>query len=307
MRIVVTGGAGFIGSHLVDLLARKGNDLMVLDDLSTGNLDSIHDWLQRKQPRVHFDLCDIRNADHVHCSLEAFRPEAICHLAAQPAISVAWKHPRLTAEVNEIGTLNLIDAAKEYGAKRIVFASTSAVYGDRPGALYEFDACVPVTPYGISKAAAEAYLQVLYPNCVILRLGNVYGPRQKPVGSNQIVPLIFRHFLYGEDFKIIGDGRQKRDYVFVEDVANAFQFALYGDAGTYNIASGHQTSVNALCALLEGLYGAQGYRWEHTDENDARQSVNLCISAARKGLGWNPGVSLQDGLARTAEWWNGRK
>lgn len=306
MRICVTGGAGFIGSHVVELLARKGNDVLILDDLSTGNMAWISDLIQHKT-RVHFDLCDIRNKEHVRCALMAFQPEIICHLAAQPAISTSWANPVLNAEVNEMGTLNLIDSAKEFGARKIIFASTSAVYlSPHTGILYEDSQCGPTAPYGISKLAAESYLRALFEDSVILRLGNVYGPRQVPIGQNQVIPLILRHFLYGDDFSIIGDGRQKRDFIFVEDVADAFLLAMYGDAGTYNIASGHQTSVNDLAALLEALYGVQGYPWLHTSTQDARRDVIMDISAARAGISWKPSKCLKDGLAKTADWWNNR-
>lgn len=307
MRVCVTGGAGFIGSHVVHLLARKGNDVLVLDDLSTGNIDWIHDLIQHKT-RVHFDLCDIRNRDHVHCALEAFRPEIICHLAAQAAISTSWMFPAQTAEVNELGTLNLIEAAKEFGARKIIFASTSAVYSDSlRGKINVYTPCSPQNPYGISKLAAEGYLRALFPESIILRLGNVYGPRQFPIGHNQVVPLMFQHFLIGQEFSITGDGKQRRDFVFVDDVADAFLLAMWGHAGTYNIASGHQTSVNDLAAVLEVIYGVPGYAWEHTAQQDPRRDVDMDITAADEGLGWKPSTRLSKGLQITAEWWNCRK
>jgi UDP-glucose 4-epimerase len=292
---------------VVELLAHKGNDILVLDDLSTGNVAWISDLIQHKT-RVHFDLCDIRNKEHLRCALMAFQPEAICHLAAQPAISTSWMFPAQSAEINEIGTLNLIDSAKEFGARRIIFASTSAVYHESLHIpLHEYSTCEPHNPYGISKLAAEQYLRALFQTCLILRLGNVYGPRQFPVGHNQVVPLMFQHFLQYKQFYITGDGKQRRDFVFVSDVAEAFLAALYGDPGTYNIASGHQTSVNELAALLEGLYGAQGYPWDRTKENDPRQEVNLDVSEAKVKLGWRAEHSLKDGLAITADWWNNRQ
>lgn len=306
MRVLITGGAGFIGSHVVELVAHKGNDVQILDDLSTGNMAWIADLVQHKE-RVHFDLCDIRNREHVRAAFMAFRPQIVMHLAAQPAISTSWDNPRLNAEVNELGTLNLIDSAKEFFVTRMIFASTSAVYHDNNHVLFEYSAIEPVTPYGISKMAAERYLRALTTESVILRLGNVYGPRQMPIGKNQVIPLMFRKLLYGDEFHIIGDGRQKRDWVFVGDVAEAFLAAMWGKAGTYNIASGHSISVNDLSDAVEASCEFFGHTWSYAGQQDPRREVAMDISAARDGLDWKPSRCLKDGLKLTAEWWKTRK
>src|SRR5574341_1609885 len=138
MRICITGGAGFIGSHVAELFSRKQHELLILDDLSTGNMALIEPLLKNPK-RIHFDLCDIRNRSHVHCALMAFRPEVICHLAAQSAVSNSWDDPAFNAQVNEVGTLNLIESAVAFGARKILFASTSAVYDDwQSGRLHEY-------------------------------------------------------------------------------------------------------------------------------------------------------------------------
>lgn len=306
MRVVVTGGAGFIGSHVVELFARKGNDVLILDDLSTGRMEWIQPILLKRKNHVAFDLCDIRNFDHLNCAFAEFHPNLICHLAAQPAISISWEDPALNAQVNELGTLNLINAAKGYNA-RFIMASTSAVYRCNRHVLREDMPCLPDSPYGISKLAAENYVRTLCREGIVLRLGNVYGPRQVPLGKNQLVPLILRHFLYGDPFAIFGNGEQRRDFVYVEDVADAFLMAAWGKPGIYNVASGDSVPVNEVAGILSGLYGSRDYEWDHTDQPDARQEVLMDVTAAANGLSWCSTHSLKDGLLMTAEWWNNRK
>jgi UDP-glucose 4-epimerase len=308
MRVLITGGAGFIGSHVAELYSHKGNDLMILDDLSTGRMEWIADLIQKRKWRTAFDLCDIRDRNHVRCSILAFQPQVVCHLAAQPAISTSWSDPILNAQVNELGTLNVLDAVIDADCgTRMIFASTSAVYAETGHILREGSLLGPRTPYGVSKLAAEQYVRELWPNSVLLRLGNVYGPKQAPIGRNQVVPLMLRHLLYGDDFQIIGDGNQSRDFVYVEDVADAFLLAAWGRPGTYNIASGISTGVNFVAHTLEEFYGMSGYEWQHSKEQDARRDVIMDNTAANNGLDWKPSHSLRDGLALTAEWWNNQK
>lgn len=307
MRVIVTGGAGFIGSHVVELYARKGNDVLVLDDLSTGRMEWIADLVQKRR-RVAFDLCDIRDRNHVRCSIMGFQPQVICHLAAQPAISTSWDDPILTVQVNELGTLNILDAVIDADCgTRLIFASTSAVYRETSKILYEGNALAPTSPYGASKLAAETYIQELWKNSVLLRLGNVFGPRQMPIGKNQVVPLMIRHLLFGEEFSIYGDGRQERDYIYATDVAEAFLMAAYGTPGIYNVCTGHSVSVNEIASLLAASYGATGYEWCRTPEQDPRRQVLMDSSRARDGLCWEAHVSPRDGISLTAEWWNNRK
>lgn len=305
MRILITGGAGFIGSHVAALMCQKQNEVMILDDLSTGRMEWVNELVVRKHS-VGFDLCRVETWGHVDPVIKGFRPDVICHLAAQPAISTSWADPILNANVNEIGTLNLVLSAREHGVKRFIFTSTSAVYKETLASTKECSPKEPNSPYGISKLAAEFYVRSIFPNSVVLRLGNVYGPRQVPVGENQVIPRILRHFLYGDDFSIHGDGEQKRDFVFVEDVAEAFLMALWGKPGTFNVATGERVSVNELAKMIELMYGVPGYGWKHTKQQDPRRDIILDVSAAHKELGWKPRHSLQDGLQITCEWWNNR-
>lgn len=307
MRVMVTGGCGFIGSHVVELLVKKQHDVMILDDLSTGKMEWVQEVITNHSKKVNFDLCRIQTWAHVDPLIQGFRPDVICHLAAQPAISTSWEDPILNAEVNEIGTLNLLLSAKQHGVKRFIFTSTSAVYKETVLLTTECAPREPASPYGISKLAAETYTRAIFPNSVVLRLGNVYGPRQVPIGENQVVPRILRHFLYGDDFAIHGDGEQKRDFVYVQDVAEAFLLAMWGKPGVFNIASGLRTSVNALARWFEAAYQVPGYKWQHTAEQDPRRDILLDVSAAHRELGWKAKHNLVDGLAATNQWWNTKK
>lgn len=301
MRVLVTGIAGFIGSHTGELLLRNGCQVMGMDDFSTGKADNLGDYITLGGRYVH---CDITLPSMVEV-FNSFKPEAIIHLAAQAAISTSIENPIRDMRTNGIGTIRVLQAAKKHGVKRLVIASTSAVYRDDNGLwkVKESTDYGPKSPYGISKVAAEMYTRTLFPNHVILRFGNVYGPRQVPIGENQVIPRMIRHIQHGDQFYIHGDGHQKRDFVYVTDVANACYHALGGASGTYNIASGQAFSVNEIAGMIEEIYGIEGYPWDHTQENDPRRKVSLNVSEAARCLDWKPNVCIREGLKRTVEWW----
>jgi nucleoside-diphosphate-sugar epimerase len=301
MRILLDGGCGFIGSHAADYLSMElKHKVFILDNLSTGRKEN----LEHEYPLM---IGDIANINHVQEAFDRFAPDAVVHLAAQAAISTSWEFPDVDARTNILGTLNLICACKKYNVERMVFSSTSAVYdvGDMLP-LKESQRVGPDSPYGISKLTAETYIRTLLPGSVILRLGNVYGLRQVPLGENQVVPRMIRHFENGDVFAINGDGEQKRDFVYVSDVAHAISCALHGEAGTYNIAGGQSTTVNQLAAIMESIYEVPGYNWLHTNVNDPRRDNCLDIARAKKGLNWEPGMGLWDGLRETVTWWKMR-
>ncbi len=306
-RVMVMGGAGFIGSHIVDLLHRNtSNQLFVFDDLSTGRHENVRHLISEKfNTRIKFDMLDVKKREHVDDAVSRFRPEVIVLLAAQAAISRSEADPKFDADTNIGGMLNVISAARRFEARRIVFSSTSAVYREkRWGKLRETDFCEPKSPYGISKLAAEHYLRSQFRNSVVLRFGNVFGPRQTPIGENQVIPRMIRHFQFGDDFQIFGDGRQTRDYIYVEDVADAVCCAtILGEPGTYNIASGKRMSVNQVARTLEEVYEVPGYPWEHRAESDPRKDICLDVRKAGDFLGWKPRVSFTEGVKRTVEWW----
>jgi len=295
----VTGGAGFIGSHIVERLVSLGHEPVVLDDLSTGQLANI--------PRdVRFIAGSITNANLASRAMEGV--SCVLHLAAQRSVTNSMSNPGLDAEVNVLGTVQLLQCAAQAGVTRFVFASTGgALYGDtdcRP--TPETFATEPLSPYGISKLTAERYLahyeRRFGMGCTILRLANVYGPRQDAGGEGGVVAIFMERMLRGEPITVYGDGEQTRDYVYVEDVASAFvRAALNSATGTFNIGTGRETSVNELVSTLEAVTGAEG---DCTFvEGRKGEVMRSCVDPSRAmfHLGWQSTTSLSDGLRATLE------
>lgn len=302
MKILVTGSAGFIGSHVVDLLLKEGHQVLGLDDMSSGHEENLN-------LKADFHKLNIASWYELVAEFVDFEPEAVIHLAAQPSICDSIDNPIRDGYVNVMGTLNVIRASQKIGVKRLVFSSTSAVYDDMYSSLPtpEEWPTHPSSPYGISKLAAESYVRLLMPNeGTVLRFGNVYGPRQLPLGQNQVVPKMIRHFEYGDEFVIHGGGFQQRDMVYVGDVARACLLALEGTPDIYNIASMRAVSVNQVASIIENIYEVPGYAWEHDNQEDPRLKVELNIWKAEKGLGWKPEVDLKEGLKKTVEWWKAK-
>ena len=297
MKILVTGAAGFIGSHVVDLLS-KDHEILALDNLSTGKRENI-------DPKIQFAKCDITAFFDLLGEMYDFEPQAVIHLAAQSAIMTSIENPIRDAHHNIMGTLNVIHACQKMGINRLIFSSTSAVYNIHEVVypLKETTSLKPESPYGISKLAAESYVRLQMPEGIILRFGNVYGPRQVPIGENQVIPRMIKHFKNGDQFFIHGDGKQKRDFVYVGDVARAVKAALTGNPGIYNIASRDSVSINELATMIESLYDLPGYQWMHTDTQDPRRDSCMDIFAASMGLDWKPEMNIEAGLKRTVEWW----
>lgn len=301
MRVIVTGGCGFIGSHVVDLLATHDNQVHVIDDLSTGN------EVRSITTKALFSKFDIGFSPVlVDRIFEAFKPEVVLHLAAQAAITVSETKPDKDLMTNGVGTINVLQAAKAVGVRRFVFASTSAVYADTAKRhLSETSKSEPASAYGISKLAAEQYVHWAFPNnSVILRLGNVYGPRQVPIGENQLIARMLNHLKNHEPFYIHGDGKQERDFVYVEDVARAFLAGINGKPGTYNISSGKPTSVNEAAEIMAEMWGFPGYEWKHDpNRQDPRRRVWLDVNLAAADLRWQAKQSLAIGIDETIKWW----
>lgn len=307
MRVLVTGGAGFIGSHVCDHLLAAGHEVAALDDLSSGSRRNL-------SGRVTLYEGDVRDARFVELVFSEVKPDRVCHQAAQVSVSRSVREPRFDAEVNVLGLLNVLEASARHGADRVVFASTGgALYGDVFEPVPETAPADPASPYGVSKLAGEGYLRAFARDrglpAVALRYANVYGPRQDPHGEAGVIAIFTRALLNGETCTINGDGRYVRDYVYVDDVAHANVLALERDAtngpspfAAYNIGTGSGTDVNTLFESLRAL-AAPGARaaFGPPRPGDLRSSL-LDSSKAGRELGWRPSVPLEEGLRATVAW-----
>jgi UDP-glucose 4-epimerase len=303
MRILVSGGAGFIGSNIVDaLVAAKSHDLAVVDDLSSGKREQV-------SPDVRLHHADIRNADEVRLIIDRERPDVLLHLAAQMDVRKSVAEPAFDAEVNIGGFLNLMEAGREQGLRRVIFASTGgAIYGEQQQfPCAEQHPCRPLSPYGIAKLATEAYLffyKAQYGiDYVSLRYANVYGPRQDPHGEAGVVAIFCGRLLAGKACTIYGDGGQTRDYIYVGDVARANLAALNNPvSGAFNIGTGIETSVNQLFQSLARIAGSDiAPEYAPARPGEQRRSVISPAQAAAE-LTWKPEVTLEVGLRRTFEY-----
>ncbi len=295
-RALVTGGAGFIGSHLVDALLADGYEVSVVDDLSCGDARNVPE-----QARLH--TLDITDRAALHAAIEQAAPRAIFHLAAQASVTASVENPGRDCQVNVQGTLNVLDAAGGLGIP-VVFTSTGgALYGDAaPRPTPEDRIPAPLSPYGASKWAAEAYVNTwsLAGNIphAVCRLGNVYGPRQNPHGEAGVVA-IFSHRLHvGEAPTLYGRGAPTRDYVYVEDVVRAL-LAASGRRGTFNIATGVETDVTTLWNVLRAAAGSALEPQLADLRAGELQHSCLDVSRAERELGWRSEVSIEEGLRRT--------
>jgi UDP-glucose 4-epimerase len=297
VRAVVTGGAGFIGSNVVDALLERGDDVHVLDDLSRGKRENVADGAQLHEGDIRQDIAAL---------FADVKPDVCFHLAAQIDVRVSVERPELDADVNVVGTLQVLEAARAYGTK-LVFSSTGgAIYGECDGPAPEDHPRAPLAPYGVSKLAAEEYIAAynrLYGSThVSLRYGNVYGPRQDPHGEAGVVAIFMNALRDGKTPRIYGDGSQTRDYVFVGDVVAATLTAAEHAGGVLNIGTGVETSVLDLYERTQRAAGIERAA-EHADARpgELQRSV-LDPSLAARELGWRPAHSLDDGLAATWTW-----
>jgi UDP-glucose 4-epimerase len=296
MRALVTGAAGFIGSHVVEALVARGDEVVALDNLVTGRRERVNRG-------ARFEEADIRDAAALERIFETRAPEVCFHLAAQADVRVSVERPDYDAEVNVLGTVSVLEAAREVGAQ-VVFSSTGgAIYGECERPAGEDDARVPISPYGTSKLAAEEYLAAwnrLYGSeHVALRFGNVYGPRQDPHGEAGVVAIFFGRLAEGRSVTIFGTGRQTRDYVYVGDVVAATLAAAGHEAGVFNVGTGRETSV---LELYEGCRRASGVDLEPEFAEPRLGELDrsaLDPERAAAELGFRAQVSLEDGLART--------
>ena len=306
MRALVTGGAGFIGSNLVDALLARGDAVTVVDDLSTGRRSNLDAALAAGAELVELD---IRDAAALAERVAAARPDVVFHLAAQIDVRRSLADPAFDAAVNVGGTANLLEAMRAAGSPRIVFVSTGgAIYGEGEGKALPLGEDAPIEPfsaYGQSKFAAEGYL-ALYERLyglsgVSLRLGNVYGPRQDPLGEAGVIAIFCGKLRGGERPTVFGDGRQTRDYIYVGDVVTAaLAAARSGASGPVNIGSGIETDVLELAARLAEIDGAADFEPEFAPPRAGEvQRISLDAARAERELGWRATTGVADGLRLT--------
>jgi len=308
MRALVTGGAGFIGSNLVDALLARGDEVTVVDDLSTGRRQNLEAALAAGAELVELD---IREAAALAELAGRVRPEVVFHLAAQIDVRKSVQDPAFDASINVGGTANLLEAARTAGSPRIVFVSTGgAIYGEGEGQQLPLDEDTPIAPlsaYGQSKFAAEGYL-ALYERLyglsgVSLRLGNVYGPRQDPLGEAGVIAIFCGRLQSGGRPTVFGDGRQTRDYIYVGDVvAAALAAAESRFSGPVNIGTGVETDVLELARLLSEIGGVESFEPELAPARTGEvQRIALDASRAERELGWRPTTGLEEGLRLTLD------
>jgi UDP-glucose 4-epimerase len=305
MKAIVTGGAGFIGSNLVDALIARGDEVTVVDDLSTGKRENIEQALGNG---ASLEEIDIREADAVSDVVGRAKPDAIFHLAAQIDVRKSVADPANDARINVEGSVNVLSAAQKHGVPRVVNTSTGgAIYGEgKQLPAPEDHPTAPEAPYGLSKWCAEQYCEIFNRlhglSTVSLRYGNVYGPRQDPLGEAGVIAIFCGRLLEGESATIFGDGKQTRDYVFVEDVVDANLRAAESQAtGPINIGLGQEKSVLDIVEVLNGLADG-GFSVDHAPERPGEvQHIALDPLRARDELGWQAKVELQEGLKRTLD------
>lgn len=298
MKIVVTGGAGFIASHIVDAYIQLGHEVYIIDDFSTGQRRNLNSSAQI----LNLDIADPKAAKAV----AEIKPDVLNHHAAQMDVRRSVADPTFDARINIIGFINLLEASKDAGVKRVIFSSSGgAVYGDRePIPASEEHETLPLSPYGVSKLTGELYLG--YYNMafglpyVALRYANVYGPRQSSLGEAGVVAIFVSQLLAGKSPVINGDGKQTRDYVFVGDVVRANVAALDTNyTGAVNIGTGKETDVVTICESLRKGVGSPVKAIHGPAKLGEQRRSCLMTSLAQKVLGWRPEVELKEGLQQT--------
>jgi len=305
MKILVTGGAGFIGSNIVDAYLAQGHEVFVVDDLSSGNLENL-------APAAKFFKIDVRDPE-IEKIFRENKFDVVNHLAAQMDVRRSVADPLFDASVNILGTLNLLENSVRHGVKKIIFSSTGgAIYGEQDYfPADEQHPTRPVSPYGIAKLSVEKYL--FFYNVVhglgycVLRYANVYGPRQNPHGEAGVVAIFTSKLLSGEKPVINGEGKQTRDYTFVGDVVRANVLALgYDKPDIFNIGTGKETDVNVLFGHLKRLTGSSAAETHGPAKQGEQMRSVVESSKASRILGWHPDVTLEDGLRQTVEYFKSK-
>lgn len=304
-RIIVTGGCGFIGSSLVDRLLKDGHEVLVIDNLCSGKKENVDGDLQLAKLDVWHDEKKMRK------TFQKFKPDVVFHLAAQKDVYQSMLHPMKDAQINIIGSLNVLEAMRSIGGGRVVFASSAAVYDpDNRLPIPESAKIRPISPYGISKRAGEMYMWNFsnhYPVAAIsLRFSNAYGPRGS-FGTPNVADLFIQKMMQGTSPQIFGSGEQSRDFIYIDDMIEAFIRAMkVAWCGEVNIATNTDTTVNRLYDLVAKEVGFEG----RPDYQEAREGEifesRLDPALAKEVLGWTPSVSIEEGIKKTVEWYKDR-
>lgn len=311
IRVLVTGGAGFIGSHIVDALISRGHCVVVVDNLYRGKKENIN-------PEAKFYKIDIRDKK-LENIFKKEKPQIIFHYAAQIDIRTSVRDPAYDAEINVLGTIKVLQHAVKYGVKKIIFAATGGALSSEATVLPtpENKFALPISPYGAAKISAEMYLHYFWKayglSYMALRMANVYGPRQIPEGEAGVIAIFINKMLNGDQPIIFGSGRQTRDYVFIEDAVRAGMLALKSNkVGSYNVGTGKETNVIYLFKKLKQLTGSNVPEIHGSPIGQKKKKIDLVggeqmrssldSGKIRRELGWKSKVTLDDGLKKTVEW-----
>lgn len=299
MNVLVTGGAGFIGSNLVKALVKQGDEVTVLDNLSSG--------FEKNIPETRLIVGDVRDVSLLQRIMKGI--DTVYHLAASVGNKRSVDNPRLDAEINVMGTLSVLEAARKHHIKKIILSSSAGIFGElNTLPIQEDHAIEPQTPYACSKLYAEkialAYAKLYDIEAVCLRYFNVYGPNQRFDAYGNVIPIFVFQMLKGQSLHIFGDGEQTRDFINVHDVvqANIKSAKIVGLSGAFNVASGTRISINTLVNTIKGITGIDSdIKYQSPRPGDVRHSL-ACISAAKKAFGFNPVIDLTNGLKEYIDW-----
>ena len=299
MKVLITGGYGFIGSFVAEAFYSEGHDVYIIDNLSTGNRNHVKFKHQFYKLNIEDPECE--------AVFEANKPDVVIHLAAQVNVDISMKDPYTDTKTNVLGLVNMLQLSKKYGVKKLVFASSAAVYGlNEEIPLKEDSLCNPLSPYGINKWVGEQYCEkwseIYDVDTLYFRFSNVYGPKQGTIGEGGVISIFIDRVLHGKNLVVFGDGEQTRDFIYVKDVAEAiYRSVEYDLSGVYNLSTNTEISINKFIEGLEKMGRMTEIVYEDPKPGDIKYS-RLDNSKIKKELDWVPLHNFQEGLEKTFEW-----